>query len=476
MGLKKNIAYNTILSISGYFCSLITYPYISRVLGVNGIGICDFIDGIINYFILFSMMGISACGIREIASNRKNAKELSKIFSSIITFNALTTVIAILLLIGAMYSIDELFQYRTLLYVGVCKLCINIFIIEWFYAGMENFAYITKRNFLIKILYIICVFVFIKNENDYTKYYILTVSLVAFNALINIIYSRKFVHYSLKNISFQPYLYTIFSIGLYKIITSLYTTLNIIWLGFICNVQEVGFYTASTRLFTIIIAVFTAFTNVMFPRLSLLFSHGLSAEFWEKIDLSIESLMAFSFPTICIAIALGPVLLHCLLSDGFEGSFIPFQIIATLIFIIGFEQILVMQILLPMKYDKVVLKNSIIGAAIALLLNFGIVHQLGAIGTAIVWICSETCVFICSLRFITKHTEYKFPKEHLFRYTIAYIPLLLFLILLKRFTSLGDFILLFFGTVITLLYTLFIQIKYLRYPIALQVLKKITRK
>ena len=74
MSVKRNFAYSFILTASGYIFPLLTYPYISRVLGVSGVGICDFVDSIINYFILISMMGITACGIREIAAHKDDCQ------------------------------------------------------------------------------------------------------------------------------------------------------------------------------------------------------------------------------------------------------------------------------------------------------------------------------------------------------------------------------------------------------------------
>ena len=65
--IKKNFFFSTFLTISNYVFPLITYPYVSRVLQVERIGLCNFVDSIINYFILFSMLGISTYGIREIA-------------------------------------------------------------------------------------------------------------------------------------------------------------------------------------------------------------------------------------------------------------------------------------------------------------------------------------------------------------------------------------------------------------------------
>ena len=72
--IKKNFLYSSILTTANYIFPFLTYPYVSRVLGVNNIGICNFVDSVVNYFILFSMMGINIVGIREIAKV-KNDKE-----------------------------------------------------------------------------------------------------------------------------------------------------------------------------------------------------------------------------------------------------------------------------------------------------------------------------------------------------------------------------------------------------------------
>ena len=70
MSIKRNFIYNSVLTVSGYVFTLLTYPYVSRVLGLSNIGIVNFVDGLINYFILFAMMGTTTLGIREIAINK----------------------------------------------------------------------------------------------------------------------------------------------------------------------------------------------------------------------------------------------------------------------------------------------------------------------------------------------------------------------------------------------------------------------
>ena len=72
-GIRSNVVYSMLLTGITYLFPLIVYPYISRVLGVANIGLVGFIDSLVTYFILISMMGISVLGIREVARRQSRS-------------------------------------------------------------------------------------------------------------------------------------------------------------------------------------------------------------------------------------------------------------------------------------------------------------------------------------------------------------------------------------------------------------------
>ena len=133
MSLQKNFFYSSVLTVSKYLFPLVVYPYISRTLGVSNIGIVNFVDNIINYFIVVSMMGIMTVGVREIASNKDNKEQLSTTYISLLCLTAITTIVAIFVLLIAMYTVPTLTPYRVMLYIGIIKLLFNLFFIDCFY-------------------------------------------------------------------------------------------------------------------------------------------------------------------------------------------------------------------------------------------------------------------------------------------------------------------------------------------------------
>ena len=470
MGLQKNFIYSSILTTSTYVVSLVTYPYLSRTLGVSNIGIVNFIDNLVNYFIFFSMMGIMTVGVREIAAIRNNPTELSKTFSSLFSLTAGSTLLAVTILWVAMYTVATLEPYQDLLYFGLVKLVFNLFLMEWFFIGMEEFQYITRRSLFIRTLFVISVFIFIKDASDYKILFLLMVSMVVANALVNLIYSKKFVKFSFQSKDLRLYYKPFIIMGIYVLFTNIYTTLNTVWLGFVTDTVQVGYFTTATKLHTLSIAFLTSFSNILFPRVSNLLAEGKEHEFWSKINTSFDALFLFAFPVICFLLSAGPDLLHLFVGDGYEGSYLPLRIIAPLILIIGIEQILVIQILMAMHRDNIVLRNSFIGAIAAMTLNILLTTHFGAIGSAVVWICVECIIMIASMAVIYKSYHYLFPYKRLAAYIIVYTPLLISSLVLYSQLENG-YMAMFVIALLTVVYMLITELFVLKNTIARQLLR-----
>ena len=424
MSLRKNFIYSSILTVSTYLFPLLVYPYVSRVLGLSNIGIVNFIDNLINYFVAVSMMGITTVGVREIAASRSDKHQLSKTFIALLSLTGCTTITAMLVLLLAMYIIPTLMPYQELLYVGQIKLLSNLFLIEWLFTGLEDFKYITIRTIIIRCLYVASVFLFVTKATDYKLFYILTCGMVLCNAIINVIYSRRFVSYPWKSALLRPYIKPFFIMGAYALLVHVYTSLNSVWLGFVTDTDEVGYFTTATRLHSIVMALLISFTNILFPHVSNLLAEGRTEEFWQKIKSAFDVLFTFAFPTAVFLLAAAPPLLHLFAGDGFEEAYLPMRIISPLVLIVGTEQILVIQILMAMHQDRIVLRNSLIGALIAIMLNILITSSMGAPGSAIVWVISELSIMVLSIVFIRKRYHFSLPYGKCLRYMMAYLPLL----------------------------------------------------
>ena len=88
---KKSLALNAFLnsfrSVLNILFPLITFPYVSRKLNVTGIGIYNFSNSIVSYFLLIAALGIGTYAVREGAKYRDNKKKIQQFSSEVFTIN-----------------------------------------------------------------------------------------------------------------------------------------------------------------------------------------------------------------------------------------------------------------------------------------------------------------------------------------------------------------------------------------------------
>lgn len=453
MGLKKNILYSGFLTTSLYIFQFITYPYVARVLGVTNIGICNFVQSIVQYFSLFCMLGISTLGVREIAKCNSNKEKLDNTFSQLFTLHLSLTIIVLVVYVIIIETVPQLIPYKKLLYVGALQLFFGAFAVEWLFRGLEEFRYITIRTLLVRIAYVISIFLFVRSNEDFVIYFIVSSGMIIANGIINWSYGIRFVR-----LSFQPFLAIVQHIkpliflGSQLILTSLYTTFNSIYLGMTCGDTQVGYYTTATKIENIILALYSSATLVLMPRISALLEFNNEVGVKRMIQQSLDLLFAFVFPCIFFAEFYAEELIYLIAGAGYEGAIFPMRIVMPLILVIGLEQVLIVQLLMPSRADKQVFINSILGASCSILLNLLIVSSLQSIGSSIVWFISESVVMLTALYFVKKrYRDFSFVTN-VTKHLLSFIPLLA----IFHVISIGDFHLwtkFFIGFIGTLLYS-----------------------
>lgn len=147
---------------------------------------------------------------------------------------------------------------------------------------------------------------------------------------------------------------------------------------------------------------FTAVTGVMMPRMASILSEKKYSEYGRLIKKSVLILLVFSIPCVIIIEVFAPLIIKIIAGSGYEGAILPLRIIAPLVLIIGIEQILITQSLMPMGKDRAVLINSIIGAIVGIVANLILVPYLASIGSAIVWLLSEIAVMLSAFYFFKR--------------------------------------------------------------------------
>jgi O-antigen/teichoic acid export membrane protein len=471
MGVRKNFVYSSILTTAKYIFPLIIFPYVSRIIGVINIGLIGFVDSIVNYFVLFSSMGINLLGIREIAKNRNKVDNLNKTFSELFFIHLIFTMLALLVYIILILSVSQLHDHQDLFYVGASKLLFSLFTVEWFFRGIENFKYITIRNIAIQILYTILVFLFVRESNDYKVYFFLSCGVVALSAIINWAYAGKFVKLIFHSIVPLRLLKSFYILGLYTLLTSIYTTLNVTYLGFVSSKEEVGYYTTAIKFYYIILGIFSAFTSVMYPKVSSVLENSSNNinSIKNMIYKSYMLTFLFCFPIIFCVIPLASEIISLFVGVGYEGVILPLQLIIILICFVGVSQINAMQILLPMNKEAITLIFAVIGAVCSIILNIVLVGKYQSLGTSFVLVISELVVTVCLGYAAYRYAQITFPFQLFWKHLLCAVPYIFICIAVKSF-NLIPIVTLIIVSVIAGIYFILSQLLIIKNPILKEVL------
>lgn len=404
MGLKKNIAYKGLLTFSNYIIGFVTFPYITRVLGPANFGLVNFALNTVDYFLLFATMGIATIGTREIAAARNDKAKLDSAFSKILGVNLTFTVITLLIYFLSILLIPKLYENRELLYIGSAKIIFNAVAVECFFTGIENFRYITYRSLAIKLLYVASVFILVKTQSDYKLYFFLTILSIVFNSLINFIYAHRFVSWNIREAGSKTYIKQNLRLGVYSIMTSMYITFNVMYLGLVSTDAEVGLYSSAVKLYYVAVSLFSAFTQVMMPRVSSLLSEGNRKAINTYMHKSFSLVFIISLPLIIISEFFAPVFINIMSGPGYEMAVIPMRILMPALFCVWISQVIAIQAFVPMHKDNVLLMASLSGGILAIIINIILTPKMASIGTALtLLICEITVTLIYIFTCKAKH-------------------------------------------------------------------------
>lgn len=420
--IKKNFAYKSVLNLSSYLAAFIVFPYTSRIFGPERIGLVNFVDNTVSYFLLFATMGIGLLGVREIAIVKHDERQRSRVFANILGLNIIFTLVTLVVYALAVLLIPRLAAHPEMFFIGGAKIIFTALVIEWFFSGIENFRYITLRSIAIRILYVAAIFLFVRNHDQYILFFAITTASVIVNALINIVYVRKFVRPSWRDMFDMRYARSNITLGIYSIMTSMYLTFNVVWLGFVAGDTEVGYYTTAFKLNTVMLGLFSAFTNVMMPRMSALVAAGEKEEFQVMINKSFSAVATFSVPLVLCSMVMAPQIIRLLAGVDFDGAILPMRIILPAVIMAGVAQVLAIQIIMPLKHDRILLLASGIGAAVAIAINIFFVPHLHSIGSAIVLLCAETVVTGTYIVYVTRKKIVKIPIKLFVRSALLSLP------------------------------------------------------
>lgn len=249
--LAKNTLMLYIMQISSYIFPLISFPYLTRVLGAEKYGIVVFANSIMSYFTLFIEFGFLLSGTKICSDFCNDKKKLGNITLGIIFSKFLLVIFSVIILIFCCLFVEKIKEDSLFFVLSFIGIFLTIFLPDFLFRGIEQMSIITYRVVASKFIYTALIFVFIKKQDDYLIVPIATIGSNLFAVILTWleIIRKKIITFckiSIKDIFLYLKDSSLFFLS--RIASTFYTSLNTVILGFKFPSGEVGQYGVANTL------------------------------------------------------------------------------------------------------------------------------------------------------------------------------------------------------------------------------------
>lgn len=388
--IKKNFIYQMIYEVLILILPFITSPYIARVIGAEGLGIYSFTHTIANYFILFSMLGLKNYGNRAIAQTRDNREKLNSAFSDILAVHVIVSVFCCLVYVGYV-----VFVASDKLYAAIQGFLVvsGLFDISWFYFGIEKFKLTVTRNTIIKIVNVICIFIFVRTSTDLWKYCLIMALGMLISQLTLWIPLKRYVSIVKPNIkNMQKHIKPLLILFIPAIAVSLYKYMDKIMLGTMSSKEQLGFYENAEKVINIPMTIITSFGTVMLPKMSNLAANKDKKQTQKYMAISMQFVMCMACALSFGLAAVGTVFAPFFWGSEFTPSGTLIMYLSITIPFLSFANILRTQYLIPNEKDRDYITSVIIGAVMNLIINALLIPSMEAKGATFGTVAAEISV------------------------------------------------------------------------------------
>lgn len=417
--IKLNFIMNATLQISAFIFPLITFPYVSRILGPSGTGNVSFATSIVTYFALFAQLGIPTYGIRATARVRDDKVLLSKTVQEIFIINAVMCVLAYIVFFVVLNLVPKMYNDKVLFIIISSTILFNSVGMDWLYKGLEKYTYITIVSIIFKFIAIILMFVCVHHKNDYVIYGAISIFAVSASNICNLVNIHKLIYIKpILNYEFTKHFYPIMIFFAMSCATTIYTNLDTVMLGFMKDNVEVGYYNAAIKIKNVLLGVVTSLGTVLLPRASYYVENNMYSEFKRIAGKALNFVVLISFPLCLYFILFAKEGVLFLSGDAYTEAILPMQILMPTLIFIGLTNIMGIQMLIPLGREKVVLYSEIAGAIVDLAINIVLIPIMSSSGAAIGTLVAEGVVWMVQYQALKEIVKESYLK-------IKYIPILL---------------------------------------------------
>lgn len=397
--IKLNMMLSIVKGLMAVLFPLITFPYVTKILGVENVGIYNFSNSIVNYLILVAGLGINSYAIREGARIRDNVIDFEEFSSQMFSINLYSSILAYVLMVLLLITIEKFESYYAYIIILSLQIIFKLLSVDWLYSIYEDYLYVTLRSIFVQLLSLILLFSLVKTTKDLYLYCYITVIANAGSGILNFIHSRRYTTIHLtEKLDLKKHIKPIIVLFAMVVTTTIYVSSDTIIIGFICGDYEVGIYSVSVKVYSIVKSILSSLLVVAIPRLSFYLGKNDENSFNKLATEIYATLISFVLPAIVGIIILRKEIVLLLSDQSYLPASSSLAILSIALFFCLGAWFWGQCILVPRKKEKTVFYATIISAITNIVLNIIFIPMCKSNAAAMTTVIAEAIVFfICML-------------------------------------------------------------------------------
>lgn len=424
--LKLNMVFNGIKGVMSVLFPLITFPYVSRVLGVDQVGKYNFSNSIINYFLLLAGLGVAAYARREGSAIRDNRNELSQFAGEMFSINIITTVLSYIVLFICVHLSGKLQQYSAIIYVLSLTIVLQTIGIEWLYSIYEDYFYITARSIAFQLLSLLLLFLFVKDQNDLLVYTWIVVLSNAGSNILNFVHSRKYCRLFLTwKINWKKHLKPILIFFSTTLSVTIYVSSDMTILGFLCDDYNVGLYAVSVKVYTIVKSILASVIVVSIPRLCAYEGQGRRDSFLDTASDVYKTIITVTLPALIGILIYSTEIVTLVGGEEYHDANYSLALLAVALICYMFSYFWGQCILVPLKKEKISLYSAIVSAVINIVLNFVLIPFYKQNAAAFTTIIGEGTAMLIGMYYSNKLIRLQSSIKIIIKTVVGCVPIII---------------------------------------------------
>ncbi len=392
---SKNYFYTLVRVGTSLLFPLITFPYVSRVLGAEKLGVVSYTHSLIQYIILFTELGLSVYGVREIGKVYDNPRKLKSTFTELLIIKVINTGLVLITFSIILRIFPSLIpESGTLVWISFGYILLNVGVLDWLFQGIHRVKIIATRTIVARVAILICLFLFVKSESDYWVYYVLLSLDTVASLFFGIYFSRSLISFR-QRLTFLHHYKPLLALFSVQIMVGFYIHMDKFMLGLMASMEDVGNYTISLKIVKVVQSIITSIGLVMIPILTKIIDEGNSI--YSATKKTLDFIIFLSIPLTGGLLIIKNELIMLFAGNEYTGAIELLAILAPIVIFVGLSNLYATQLLVAGGFERSYFLIAFLGASINLTMNIILIPSLRASGAAYSTLLAEGVVALVSM-------------------------------------------------------------------------------